>query len=101
MNWLAYLLKALGRGCGALSPSCKEAVRLQSDMLERKPSFLQWLGLRLHLVICRWCRRYGEQIRFLHDAAHEHPEEMAGPATAKLSDEARERIKRNLRAGEK
>ncbi|SRR6266567_953224 len=100
MNWLANLSKVLARGVAALSPDCKQAARMQSDAVDRKLPFFQWLGLRLHLVLCKWCRRYGKQIRFLRDAAHEHPEEMAKPLPHKMSDEARERIKRRLQAEE-
>jgi len=53
-------------------------------------------GLRFHLLLCKWCRRYGKQITFLRNAAHEHPDEMAEPVPQKLSDEARERIKQRL-----
>jgi hypothetical protein len=42
------------------------------------------------------CRRYGKQIRFLREAAHEHPEELAKAAPQNLSVEARDRIKRRL-----
>src|ERR1051325_2498035 len=100
MNWLANLCKALLRGVTALSPNCKQAARLQSDALDRKLPFFQWLGLRLHLGFCKWCRRYGRQLRFLRDAAHEHPEELVKPLPHKMSEEARERIKRRLQAEE-
>ena len=98
MNWLTDTAKALTRGMGDLSPSCKAATRLQSEALDRKLPLRQRFGLRLHLMLCKWCRRYGKQITFLRDAAHEHPDELAEPVPQKLSDEARERIKRRLQA---
>jgi len=51
----------------------------------------------MHLLICKWSRRYGKQIRFLRDAAHEHPDNLSDAVPQRLSDEARERIKRNLK----
>jgi len=54
------------------------------------------VGLWLHLLICKWCRRYGKQIRFLHNAAHSHPEALTEAITQKLSLEAKERIKRRM-----
>jgi RNase P protein component len=51
----------------------------------------------LHLVLCKWCRRYGKQIRFLRAAAREHHEALAGASSRKLDAAARERIKRRLR----
>jgi hypothetical protein len=98
MNWLTDTAKALTRGLGDLSPSCKAATRLQSEALDHKLPLRQRFGLRVHLMLCKWCRRYGKQITFLRDAAHEHPDELAEPVPQKLSNEARERIKQRLQA---
>ena len=38
-----------------------------------------------------------KQIRFLHRAAHEHPDELNEGTPRHLSSEARERLKRTLR----
>jgi len=100
MNWLANMQKALARVMAALFPNCRHASRLQSEALDHKLSILQRVGLWIHLVLCRWCRRYGKQIRFLRHAAHEHPDKLAEPARQKLPDDARERIKQKLRAKE-
>lgn len=100
MNWLAHMLRALARGMAALSPSCRQASRLQSEALDHKLPVLQRLGLRIHLRLCKWCRRYGTQLRFLRDAAHEHPDELVDPAPQRLPDAARERMKERLRAEE-
>ncbi len=98
MNWLNNLMKLLARKVADLSPSCKEAIRLQSAALDRKLTLLQRLGLCFHLVLCRWCRRYGAQITFLRSAAKkcEHAEQHLPQQV--LSSEARERIKRRLEA---
>jgi hypothetical protein len=53
----------------------------------------------LHLLVCKWCRRYGKQVRFLRDAAHNHPEDLTGAVPQTLSGEARERIKQRLQTG--
>ena len=96
MNWLTNIAKILTRGLADLSPNCKAASRLQSEALDRKLPLRQRFGLRAHLLLCKWCRRYGKQIAFLCDAAHEHPDKMAEPVPQRLSDEARERIKHRL-----
>jgi predicted anti-sigma-YlaC factor YlaD len=99
MNWLTNKLKSLGRGLAELSPSCREATRLQSEAMDRPLSLRKRIGLRIHLVLCRWCRRYGKQIGFLRSVAHEHEkhEETLPPQTLRL--EARERIKERLKLG--
>lgn len=98
MNWPARIVKTLFGGIADLSPNCKEAARLQSEALDHKLPFRKRFGLRIHLMLCKWCCRYGKQVGFLRDAAQEHPEKLSEPAPQKLSDEARERIRRKLRA---
>ena len=77
----------------ALSPNCKEASRLQSAALHEPLPFSRRLGLRLHLRLCNWCRRYGKNIRFLRDVT-EHSAEH--DCTSVLTQDARERMKRKL-----
>ena len=90
-------LKTFVRGFTAISPNCREAVRLQSEALDRQLPGMERLGLRLHLLFCKWCRGYGKQIRSLREVAREHPEELADAAPQKLSPAARERISQSLR----
>jgi hypothetical protein len=102
--WKMQPLKKLGglvkAGYGAFNPTCRDASRLQSEALDTKLGFSKRLGLSLHLMICKWCRRYGKQIRFLRQSAHEHPESLSEAVPQKLSPEARERIKQRLQSGE-
>lgn len=91
------LLATLKNGLRTISPNCREASRLQSESLDHRLTPLQRFGLRVHLLLCKWCRRYGKQIRFLRRAAHEHPDEVAEATASALSAETRERLKRALR----
>jgi len=97
MNWPVIIMKTFVRGLVDISPGCKTAARLKSEALDHKLPLRQRFGLRVHLLLCKWCRRYGTQITFLRCSAHEHPDEMTEPVPQKLSDEARERIKKRLR----
>lgn len=99
MNWLTKKLKSLGRGLAELSPSCREATRLQSEAMDRPLSLRKRIGLRIHLVLCRWCRRYGKQIGFLRSVAHEHETHEETLPPQNLQPEARERIKERLKLG--
>jgi hypothetical protein len=94
-------MELMKKTMAAFLPSCRQAARLQSDALERPLSASQRVGLRFHLLICKWCRLYGEQLHFLNGAAQSHADEMTGAIPQKLSAEARERIKLKLRASEK
>jgi hypothetical protein len=51
--------------------NCKEASRLISEEMDHGLSFSGKLKLRFHLLMCRLCRRYQEQIDFLHDTSKE------------------------------
>jgi hypothetical protein len=92
MSWLSKI-KSVRDG---LSPTCREAVRAQSEQLDHPLPPMQRLGLWLHLRLCVWCRRYGHQIHLLHDQAKDHAEALAEANPQTLSAGARERIKRKL-----
>ena len=94
-------LKSFGKWIRALSPNCKEAARLQSEKLDHELPLLQKIGLRFHLVLCKWCRRYGKQLGFLRSAARRCDEEHGHSQPQKLPAEALERIKRQIRPDEK
>jgi hypothetical protein len=85
-----------GSGIRALWPSCRQVSRLQSAAIEQPLSLGQRIGLRFHLLVCSWCRRYGKQIGFLRKVAHEHPHDETAPTPTALSSEARERMKRSV-----
>jgi len=98
MNTPAKPKGVLARMVSLLSPSCKEATRLQSAAMDRKLTLPERLGLRLHLLLCQWCRRYGTQLKFLRSAAHQCEEHAGGELPQRLSPEARERIKEKLQS---
>jgi len=103
MQFLNGLRTALARGFRVLWPTCRQASRLQSEALDHRLSWPQRFGLGLHLLVCRWCRRYGRQLRFIcraarHAGDHEHepgPEPAQGAPA--LSPEARDRLRQALR----
>jgi hypothetical protein len=84
--------------CAELSPNCREAVRAQSEALDHPLPASKRFGLWAHLLICQWCRRYGQQVRFLAEAAREREETLVAGEPQALSRGARERIKERLRS---
>jgi hypothetical protein len=80
------------------TPSCAEISRLTSRALEQPPTFRARIKMRLHFVICAWCRRYFEQIQFLHEVAPRLELPFARLAGRGLTAEARQRIKHRLAA---
>ncbi len=97
MELLKRATAVLKTGLRTLAPNCREATRLQSEALDQPLPLPKRFGLRVHLLLCKWCRRYGKQIRFLRRAAHEHSEKLTESTPRALSPEARERLKHSLR----
>lgn len=71
-------------------PTCREVTRaIAAGALEEAP-IRQRLGIRLHAMLCRHCRRYARQIRAIGRAAREL---LIRPIA---KDEALERLRRKL-----
>lgn len=78
------------------TPSCKEVARLASESMERKLTFFERLRMKLHYGICYWCQRYDDQVHIIHEAVHEHGDEISeccGDANANLSEDCKARLK--------
>jgi hypothetical protein len=82
----------------ALFPNCRETIHLQSQALDRPLSMIERCAIGFHLLYCKWCRRYGKQLRFLRLAVRHEECSLAPHSQATLSPEARQRIKEMLRA---
>ncbi len=78
---------------------CREISKLVSESMERDLPLRRRMEVRMHLMMCRLCSGFARQARLLRRAARENPERLGpdeGAPEAKLSDEARERIKATL-----
>ena len=76
--------------------SCRDSSELLSRSLDEPLPFGTRVGLRFHLLICRFCRRYGRQIRALDRIARG----WAASAPARpggLSEERKESLRAALR----
>jgi len=93
------MMSDLKTGFRSLLPACNDVSHLQSEALDTTLPPLKRFGLWLHLLICKWCRRYGHQLRFLRDAAHNNSERLTETVPQNLSPAARERIKQRLQSG--
>lgn len=80
------------------TPSCAEMSRLTSQALEQPLTFKMRMKMRLHFVICAWCRRYFEQINFLHQSAPKLELQLGDLPGRGMSLEAKQRITLKLKA---
>jgi len=80
------------------TPNCAEMSRLTSRSLDEPLPLNVRLQMRLHHLICIWCKRYFHQLSYLHRTAPML--ELGFPASAewRLSSEARRRISQRLAA---
>ena len=69
--------------------SCLRATELAAKELDAPLTAKERWTLRIHLLICAWCRGFRQQIGILRKAARPRDGKPAGPA---LGAEARERI---------
>jgi len=76
--------------------SCKDVTRLLSESMDHSLPLGKRVGVRLHLLICRFCSRYERQLLLIREIIRRLavPEDPSGPSTGELlSEEARERIR--------
>ena len=72
--------------------SCKQASQLLSQSLDRKLMRRELIGLRLQLMLCRMCRRFGRQIIGMRKMVRRLRQQIEHDETVKLSTEAKQRI---------
>ena len=90
--WQTMLVKFIGKH----TPKCREMVRILSQSMDEPLPLSLLVKKRLHFLICCWCQRYEEQLRYMRDTARQFPEHADEASDAPLSAEARERIKKLL-----
>ena len=81
------------------TPTCAEMSRLTSRALEQPLTFTTRIKMRLHFVICAWCRRYFKQINFLHHTAPRLGLDLGELPGRGMSAEAKQRITQRIKAG--
>ena len=73
---------------------CQRVVPLMSESMERRLGVVEFLKLRLHLLVCAWCARYLKQIRLFRNLRQLQfsLDQTLGEAAVFLTLEARQRI---------
>jgi hypothetical protein len=79
--------------------SCKDVTQLLSESMDHSLPIGKRIGMRLHLLMCKFCARYERQLLLIREtvrriaATGEKPGEPPGET---LSEEAKERIRKSL-----
>ena len=80
--------------------SCRDVTQLISESMDQSLPLGKRIGVRLHLLICRFCARYERQLLLIRDTVRRlvGAEEIPGePPWETLSEEAKARIRNSLR----
>ena len=97
LRWYKEIRRTVRRWLLRRLPPCEQIVAVISQSLERPLSLRERVLRRLHLWVCIWCVWYQEQLQIMRKTLRTAPKtseiNLPGPG---LSNEARERIKRNL-----
>ena len=79
--------------------SCKDVTRLISESMDHSLPFGKRVGVRLHLLICKFCARYERQLLLIRETVRRLVTTEVGPGESSgesLSAEAWERIRKTL-----
>ncbi len=77
--------------------NCRKISRMVSDSLDRKLPFHQRVGIRIHLLMCRYCARNRRQQLLLRKVLRRYEQHCVRHAeSALLPEDARSRIQAEL-----
>lgn len=92
-NWLQTRLVIF---IGKITPKCPETTRLLSQSLDASLPLKTRFLIRLHYLICCWCQRYGEHLKFIRRVAGDYDHHCETTCPDRLSEQARDRLKKVL-----
>ena len=92
-NWLQTKLVIF---IGKHTPKCREMVRILSQSMDEPMPLVMRIKKRIHFLICCWCQRYEEQLRYIRDTARQFPEHADKVPGPPLSEEAKQRMKQKV-----
>lgn len=80
--------------------SCRDVTQLISRSMDTSLPIGKRIGVRIHLLMCKFCARYERQLLLIRETLRRlvvEEDRHEGPAGGILSAEARERIRKSLR----
>ncbi len=76
--------------------NCQEISKKVSESFDRPLPIWQRLGIRMHLLMCKYCARFRRQILLLHKALQAF--DIPAKEAESLSTEAKDRIRNAIRS---
>jgi len=72
--------------------SCRQASQLISQSLDRPLTLRERFALKLHLTICKYCKRFSQQMQTLRFAITKMVSAIENDNTIEMPSEAKKRI---------
>ena len=79
------------------TPTCPEVVRILSLGMEKQLSLMMRIKLRIHYLMCSFCERYMQQLKYIREVSREFPTKIGEVSDASLPSDAKERMKAAMR----
>ncbi len=96
-------MKSLSKIMNYVLPDCKEVAELSSNSLDEILPFKKRLGLKLHIIMCKFCRRNNEQLYLIRELIRKKLSSSENGSTEvnrRLSEESRQRIASLLKSND-
>ena len=77
-------------------PSCRDISQLISDGMDRHLPLRKRLSIRLHVSMCKYCRRYENQMHLLHEGVGHYADPEVNVVEKSLSPAAKEKLEKAL-----
>ncbi|MFW5440661.1 MAG: zf-HC2 domain-containing protein [Methylophilaceae bacterium] len=75
---------------------CKEVSQLVSRSLEKKLSFRERFALKFHLLMCKYCARFSQQLSKINVAISSMTKSIEDDTSIKLPSKTKARIVKSL-----
>jgi len=93
---LSSIKLRMASAMGRMMPSCEHVSQLISESMDETLTVRQQVAIKMHLVFCKWCRRYQNQISVIRRMIQDSSDEKPSARNGILSRETRDRINRAL-----
>jgi len=76
--------------------NCNEISKLISRSMDERLPWRQRLAIHVHLLYCKWCRRFSKQTKAIRAVTVQYADRLAATFEDRLSPEQRAQILQNL-----
>ena len=75
---------------------CKQASQLISKSLDRQLSWRERFAVRFHLLICKYCKRFSQQLETMRTALQRMTKSIENDGNIQLPSETKSRIAHSI-----